>query len=508
MKSPSDFSAEKSELASLLASGIFNRAPGLVQLIEYVCARYFEGQAEQIKEYNIAVEALGRPAGFDQKKDSIVRVEAHRLRKRLKQYYENEGASHALQIEIPPGQYVPRFIPRANPSALAATSPMADASAASTAGAAPLKDPEASPGPSPAWIIGVSVAALALLSATLFFVRGSGAASVRAPAREPTSPADTIRLLAGTGSGASPYTDQLGRLWLPDRFYTGGESRSDPDHAVLGTREPKIYHFRRQGTFRYDIPLAPGNYELSLHFAEIYYGERNLAGGGETSRIFNVRANGKPLLSDFDVISDAGPSHADIRVFKDLSPASDGRLHLEFASVVGEPFVNAIEIAPSLPGHMRPIRIVCQDRQYADRAGHVWEADRFFTGGQLIPRSQPVQEAIDPDLYAGERFGNILYTIPVPAGRYDLTLHFSERWFGPGKPELGGVGSRIFDILCNGAALQRNLDIYREAGGADRALVKTFRGLQPNPQGKLSLALIPSANYASLNALEVVDSAP
>ncbi len=111
MQTAADFRQERNELDALLASGIFNRAPNLAQVLTYVCNQYFEGAAEQIKEYNIAVEALGRPADFDQKRDSIVRVEAHRLRKRLREYYEADGARHAIRIEIPPGQYAPRFLP-------------------------------------------------------------------------------------------------------------------------------------------------------------------------------------------------------------------------------------------------------------------------------------------------------------------------------------------------------------------------------------------------------------
>src|SRR5258708_6251227 len=101
---------EKQEVAAVLASGIFNRAPNLAHVLTYVCAKYFEGAAADIKEYNIAIEALGRPPEFDQKRDSIVRVEAHRLRKRLKEYYEREGAAHEIHIEIPSGQYTPHFV--------------------------------------------------------------------------------------------------------------------------------------------------------------------------------------------------------------------------------------------------------------------------------------------------------------------------------------------------------------------------------------------------------------
>jgi hypothetical protein len=100
----------KAELEAVIASGIFAKAPSLALLLDYVCAKYFEGQANQIKEYNIAVEALGRPPSFDPRQDSIVRVEAFRLRKRLKQYYEHEGADRHLRIVIPSGQYVPQFL--------------------------------------------------------------------------------------------------------------------------------------------------------------------------------------------------------------------------------------------------------------------------------------------------------------------------------------------------------------------------------------------------------------
>src|SRR3954468_24792022 len=111
MQAAADFRQERHELDSILASGILSRAPNLAQVLTYVCTKYFEGAGDQIKEYNIAVEALGRPADFDQKRDSIVRVEAHRLRKRLREYYEADGADHPIRIDIPPGQYAPRFLP-------------------------------------------------------------------------------------------------------------------------------------------------------------------------------------------------------------------------------------------------------------------------------------------------------------------------------------------------------------------------------------------------------------
>jgi len=66
--------------------------------------------AEPITEYTIAVDVLGKPQDFKESKDSSVRVEVHRLRKRLAEYYEQEGAEHPIRIVIPTGQYTPQFV--------------------------------------------------------------------------------------------------------------------------------------------------------------------------------------------------------------------------------------------------------------------------------------------------------------------------------------------------------------------------------------------------------------
>jgi hypothetical protein len=120
-------------------------------------------------------------------------------------------------------------------------------------------------------------------------------------------------------------------------------------------------------------------------------------------------------------------------------------------------------------------------------------------------RTEEITGAADPELYRGERYGNLTYSIPVAPGRYSVTLRFAEAWFGPGKPAGGGVGSRVFDILCNGVALVRNFDIYKEAGGAERPVTRTFHGLEANHQGKLILSLVPVTNYACINAIEITD---
>lgn len=531
MHAAADFTQEKHELQSVLASGIFNRAPNLAHVLTYVCEKYFEGEAEQIKEYNIAVEALGRPAVFDQKRDSIVRVEAHRLRKRLREYYEAEGADHRVRIDIPSGQYAPHFVrqhpPQPSLSEEAVVAPAcvdldgpvaqpADRNQTEIQAVAPLLNaisigPSkplllAPPAKSSAWnLIVLAVAAIALAGVFLWKAPAGKTGKVAASpvAGAAIAPSQEIRILSGLQSGT--YTDRFGRTWQSDRYFQGGAVYESASHPIAAARDPHLFRSRREGAFTYDVPLPPGVYELRLYFAETLYGENNMAGGGETSRIFNVFANGVEILPEFDVIEETGASTADVRAFKDMSPASDGKLHLKFEPKTNPAMVSAIEITPGIPKKLRPIRLVSREHPYTDKQGRIWAADGISRGGQLAMRTEPVRNIDDPELLHGERYGNLTYVIPVPAGRYGVTLYFVEAWFGPGNFAGGGVGSRVFDILCNGVALRRSFDIFKEGHGSNRAVVFPIHNLEPDPQGKLTISLAPVRNYASLNALEVTD---
>lgn len=522
-----DFAQERRELERVLASGIFDRAPNLAHVLSFVCQKYFEGLPEQIKEYTVAVEALGRPLEFDQKRDSIVRVEAHRLRKRLREYYEGDGAGHAVRIEVPPGQYAPRFLHQ--PPAPRSLSPGAELAQpasvaeeliypAATVPVTQVIAPAARPAPLPALVataasrprnrsgILLAAAAVALCAAAATIWRAPASNSTRSVAASVTGSAanpQEVRILAGMQSGN--YVDRYDRGWESDRYFTGGTAFDSRNQPIAGARDFRPYQTRREGAFAYDIPLSPGVYEMRLYFAETLYGENNIAGGGESSRVFNVSSNGTEILRQFDIIGEVGASAADIRAFKDISPAADGKLHLRFEPFTNPAIISAIEITPGTAGRLRPIRMVSREHPYTDRQGRIWEPDRYSLGGQLVVRTEPIANTDDPDLLRGERFGNLRYVIPVPPGRYGVTLYFVEAWFGPGKFAGGGIGSRRFDILCNGVALRRGFDIFKAARGSDTAVTFTAHRLEPDAQGKLTIALAPSRNYACLNAFEIVD---
>ena len=212
---------------------------------------------------------------------------------------------------------------------------------------------------------------------------------------------------------------------MGDRFFSGGFPTEVHDRSIARTRDRVLYLTGRTGVFSYRIPLPPGVYELRLHFAETTYGPSSTLGGGENSRVFDVRLNGQPLLTQFDIVSDAGAETADVRVFPDVRAGKDGFLQLDFTGVLGSAIVNAIEIVPGLEHRLRPIRMGAQNSFFVDKMGNLWMPDTYYSGGQLAADKVAVAGTPEPDLYANERYGNFTYALPVGEGTYRVTLYFA-----------------------------------------------------------------------------------
>ena len=99
--------AVESALARLMASEALRNSPRLRQFLSYVVRQVLAGDEDGIKEYTIGVEVFQRGTRFDPKCDSIVRVEAIKLRRKLHEYYRAEGATDIVTISIPKGSYRP-----------------------------------------------------------------------------------------------------------------------------------------------------------------------------------------------------------------------------------------------------------------------------------------------------------------------------------------------------------------------------------------------------------------
>jgi hypothetical protein len=302
-----------------------------------------------------------------------------------------------------------------------------------------------------------------------------------------------------SGYAGKPQIDSAGETWGPDRYFRNGGVWSLSSNTIARTSDPMLFEHWRTGDFSYDIPLPPGVYELDLDF-----GCTNSA--SDTPSTFTVSINGKMVLTGFDVNSDAlGENIADERIFRDVSPDKDGSLHVGFASERGAPAVSALEVLPGILHKQLPIRVVTQLTSFTDHQGNFWHPDDYFMNGRLSDTRQEIAGSADPELFAGERYGHFTYSIPVDTrDRYTVVLHFAEFYFGPRGPGNGGVGSRVFRVMCNGSTLLENFDVFKEAGSL-HALTKTLYHIRPSPQGKINLAFEPIVNNATVSGIEVLD---
>ncbi len=494
----------------MLSSDMFRRSPKLSRLLSHLCEEYFQGRGSEITEYSIALDVLGRDAHFDPQQDAVVRVDAHLLRKRLKQFYAETGGTRDIQIVLPNGQYTPKFV-HCEEAAAAEQKETRQGAALSDQPAVGAQAAESKPEQlhvtNRTWAWVTAGLALAALTGGLFAsgalrktaARAESANSSRSAALVPAMvPRETDEIRIAAGDSRRDYVDSVGRTWLSDRYFHGGTTFNRGANQIQRTQDPELFQKGREGQFVYDIPLHPGIWELHLYFAET-------AVTSEALRSVSLAINGLPV-SNVDIVSDAGGANvATAKVYKDLSPAEDGFLHLMFQGA-GPSFLNALEILPGTRGKMLPIRLSTKDAIYRDHLGQVWLPDHGALGGRKSARIVPIGDTSDPGLYQWERFGHYNYAIPVvEGGRYTVTLHFSETWFGS-PAATGGVGSRVFDVYSDGLTLLKNFDILKEAGGSSsRAVVKVFHNVPASPLGKLDITFVPIANYALVNALEVVE---
>lgn len=124
----------RQQLERLLASPVFVGSARLRRFLEFVVEKSLAGEGDRLKEYVIGIEVFDRDAEYDPRVDSIVRVEAARLRAKLSEYYQGEGRDDAVVLTLPKGGYVPviRLEERMAAALPAAPFDIADASPAGT----------------------------------------------------------------------------------------------------------------------------------------------------------------------------------------------------------------------------------------------------------------------------------------------------------------------------------------------------------------------------------------
>ena len=153
-------------------------------------------------------------------------------------------------------------------------------------------------------------------------------------------------------------------------------------------------------------------------------------------------------------------------------------------------------------GVPKAVRINSGGGAYSGSTGQ-WDADAQFRGGTVRTVTSAISNTPDPSLYQNERNGAWLYNVGVPAGTYDVVLHFAETL-------KTGAGQRVFhvDILDTAAVNDvASLDVFAAAGGANRALVRTIAGVTVT-DGTVSISPKTVTDLPTISAIEVIPVLP
>ena len=222
----------RAELDRILGADVLIGATRLSRLLRYIVERTLSGEGDQLKEYVLGVEVFDRPPSYDPRLDSIVRVEARRLRAKLEEYYLGPGAANPLVISVPRGSYVPVF---STPSAI--TTAVVSTPDARTALDAPV---------APVAAVAPVLAAVALLAAGLLgalLLTSRSHPSVPATAQASSGPSIAILpfqpysrseadvlLAARITDGVTADLARLGTVSVASR--TSASQFGGEDHAV------------------------------------------------------------------------------------------------------------------------------------------------------------------------------------------------------------------------------------------------------------------------------------
>ena len=144
---------------------------------------------------------------------------------------------------------------------------------------------------------------------------------------------------------------------------------------------------------------------------------------------------------------------------------------------------------------------------YTDKAGNVWLADQVmeegktwgFVDGETIDRGDLGITGTDaPKIYETERYSMSAYKFKVPNGKYTIRLHFAETYDG-----ITGDDQRIFSITINEKTVLEDFDPYKEAGGFQKPVVKTIKGLAIT-NGELVIGFTINIQNPEINGIEIL----
>lgn len=307
-----------------------------------------------------------------------------------------------------------------------------------------------------------------------------------------------------------------------DGEYVTGESfaLTEAEVEVKGTERDDLYLSYRYywGRLNYAIPVSPGDYEVRLHFAELWQGAFFRG-----ARVFNVYIGGVEADAQLDVFALVGGRTALVRSYS-TTVGANGMLAIDLWAVQQNPALAAIEVLvpgaepplPSLPpmsstdptdpedGATLPLRVNVGGGAAAG-PGFAADAPAAFQGyTEVATGTGPVKGTDDDVLYRSYRFapgwGTFSVRVPLAAGTYTIRLHWAEMWDGAWTE-----GARVFDVAVGDndgvETVEDQLDVYATAGPATALLRQYTVTVGASP---LVIRLTSRQQNAMLSAYEVL----
>ena len=310
----------------------------------------------------------------------------------------------------------------------------------------------------------------------------------------PVEPAASIIRLRGGGSALATSRG----AFAADQYYSASSQGSSTTAAIANTPDQALYQQERystNGTLSYAVPVANGQYQVVLHFAEVYW----LKPG---QRVFDAYLENQKVLDHYDIVKKVGPRAAITESF--TATVADGVLNLDLRvpyenGGADQAKLSALEIIPVAPTY----RLRAGGGELATTTHGAFSADQAYSASsQSDGTKAAIASTLDPALYQTERYstnGTLSYALPVPSGQYVVVLHFAEIYWTR-------AGQRVFDINLEGNKVLGLYDIAQKVGPRT-ATTETFTVAVTD--GVLNLDL--RARYesggvdqAKLSALEVL----
>src|SRR5262245_9143549 len=107
-----ELDATHAQIQRILQSKTFRTSEVHRNLLSYLAEKSLAGESDSLKEYTVGLDVFGKPASYDPRQESTVRMHVGRLRQKLAEYYRTEGADDPIVLELPKGGFRVTFEPR------------------------------------------------------------------------------------------------------------------------------------------------------------------------------------------------------------------------------------------------------------------------------------------------------------------------------------------------------------------------------------------------------------